>query len=34
MAKNKGEQISGAIGDVIYSSWKGRPYVKRRPSNN
>lgn len=34
MAKNKGEQISGAIGDVIYSSWKGRAYVKRRPSNN
>jgi hypothetical protein len=33
MAKNKGEQISGAIGDVIYSSWKGRAYVKRRPES-
>lgn len=34
MAKKKGEQISGAMGNVIHSSWNGRPYVKRRPSND
>jgi len=33
MAKNKGKQISGAMGDVIHSSWNGRPYVKRRPKS-
>lgn len=31
MAKYRGEKKSGKMGDVIYSSWHGRPYVRRRP---
>ena len=31
MAKYQGEKKSGKMGDVIYSSWHGRPYVRRRP---
>lgn len=31
MATYRGEEKSGKIGDVIYSSWHGRPYVRRRP---
>jgi len=31
MAKYRGEEKSGKIGDVIYSSWHGRPYVRQRP---
>ena len=33
MAKYKGEEISGKLGDFIYSSWHGRPYKKRRPES-
>lgn len=31
MAKYTGEEKSGKLGDVIYSSWNGRPYTRRRP---
>lgn len=31
MANYRGEKKSGKVGDVIYSSWHGRPYVRRRP---
>ena len=31
MANYRGEKKSGKMGDVIYSSWHGRPYVRRRP---
>ena len=33
MAKYKGEQKSGKLGDYIYSSWRGRPYKKRMPES-
>lgn len=31
MANYRGERKSGKIGELIYSSWNGRPYVRRRP---
>lgn len=31
MARYSGEKKSGKLGDVIYSSWNGRPYTRRRP---
>ena len=31
MAKYRGEEKSGKLGDKIYSSWHGRPYVRQRP---
>ena len=33
MAKYRGEKKSGKLGDVIYSSWHGRPYQRRRPES-
>lgn len=33
MAKYSGEKISGKVGDMIYSSWKGRPYKRRMPES-
>ena len=33
MANYRGEKKSGKMGDVIYSSWNGRPYVRRRPES-
>ena len=33
MANYHGEKKSGKLGDVIYSSWHGRPYVRRRPES-
>ena len=31
MARIEGTITSGKLGDVIYSSWNGRPYKRRRP---
>ena len=31
MARYEGEKKSGKLGDLIYSSWNGRPYTRRRP---
>jgi hypothetical protein len=31
MAKYQGEEKSGKLGKVIYSSWHGRPYVRQMP---
>ena len=33
MATYKNGELSGKIGDVIHSSWHGRPYTKRRPGS-
>ena len=33
MAIYKNGDLSGKIGDVIHSSWHGRPYTKRRPES-
>lgn len=33
MATYKNGNLSGKIGDVIHSSWHGRPYTKRRPES-
>lgn len=33
MATYKNGDLSGKIGDVIHSSWHGRPYTKRRPKS-
>ena len=33
MAKYEGEKKSGKIGDKIYSSWNGRPYVRQCPES-
>ena len=32
MADYRGEKKRGKLGDLIYSSWNGRPYVRRRPA--
>lgn len=31
MAKFKNGHLSGKMGDVIHSSWNGRPYTRRKP---
>ena len=31
MARIYGSEMSGKLGDMIYSSWHGRPYTRRRP---
>ena len=31
MARIYGSEMSGKLGDMIYSSWHGRPYSRRRP---
>ena len=33
MAKIRNNNISGKLGDKIYSSWHGRPYVRRMPES-
>ena len=33
MAKIRNNEISGKLGDKIYSSWLGRPYVRRMPES-
>lgn len=33
MAKYKGEEKSGKVGKMIYSSWHGRPYMRRMPES-
>ena len=33
MAKYKGEEKSGKVGKMIYSSWNGRPYMRRMPES-
>lgn len=33
MAKYRGEKMSGKVGDMIYTSWNGRPYKRRMPES-
>ena len=33
MAKYTGSKMSGKLGDLIYSSWNGRPYTRRKPES-
>ena len=33
MAKYRGEEKSGKLGGVIYSSWHGRPYERKMPES-
>lgn len=33
MVKYNGEKMSGKVGDMIYSSWNGRPYKRRMPKS-
>jgi len=33
MAKYRGEKMSGKVGNMIYTSWNGRPYKRRMPES-
>lgn len=33
MAKYQGDKMRGKVGDIIYSSWNGRPYTRSMPES-